>query len=80
MNAPSRSTVWMRLQHELQQAFPDFLKPRRWFGSKTRTIRAVEIADVIPIPVASVAAAILVVRVNYAEGPSERYTVPLLEE
>ena len=80
MNAPSRSTVWIRLQHELQQAFPDFLKPRRWFGSKTRTIRAVEIADVIPIPVASVAAAILVVRVNYAEGPSERYTVPLLEE
>jgi trehalose synthase-fused probable maltokinase len=80
MNAPSPSTVWMRLQEELQRAFPDFLKARRWFGGKTRAIRSVEIADVLPIPLPDLAAAILVVRVNYAESPAETYTAPLLEE
>jgi maltose alpha-D-glucosyltransferase / alpha-amylase len=80
MSAPFRSTVWMRLQDDLQQALPDFIKARRWFGGKTRTIRSVEIADVIPIPNPAVAAAILVARVNYQQGPSDTYTVPLLEE
>ena len=80
MSSPSRSTVWMRLQNELQRALPDFMKARRWFGGKTRTILSVEIADVIPIPNPAVAAAIVVARVNYLEGPSDTYTVPLLEE
>jgi trehalose synthase-fused probable maltokinase len=80
MNAPSRSTVWVQSQDQLQRAFPDFLKARRWFGGKTRNISSVEIVDAIPIPHPAVAAAILVARVNYAEGPSEMYTVPLLEE
>jgi trehalose synthase-fused probable maltokinase len=80
MSAPSRSTAWIRLQDQLQRALPDFLKARRWFGGKTRTIQSVEIADVVPIPHAAIAAAIVVARVNYAEGPSEMYTVPLLEE
>jgi maltose alpha-D-glucosyltransferase / alpha-amylase len=81
MNAPSRSkTVWMLLQNQLQQALPGFMKARRWFGGKTRTIRSVEIADVIPIPNPAVAAAILVSRVNYLQGPGDTYTVPLLEE
>ena len=80
MSAPSQSMIWTRFQQELPQALPDFLKARRWFGGKTRTIRSVEIADAIPIPQVSTAAALLVARVNYAEGPGETYTVPLLEE
>jgi maltose alpha-D-glucosyltransferase / alpha-amylase len=70
----------MRLQDELQRALPDFIKARRWFGGKTRTIRSVEIADVIPIPNPAIAAAIVVARVNYLQGPSDTYTIPLLEE
>jgi maltose alpha-D-glucosyltransferase / alpha-amylase len=80
MSAPSRSTVWMRLQNELQRTLSDFIKARRWFGGKTRAIRSVEIADVIPIPNPAVAAAIVVARVNYLQGHSDTYTVPLLEE
>jgi len=80
MNAPSRSTVWVQSQDQLQRALPDFLRARRWFGGKTRTIRSVEIADAIPISHLGVAAAIIVARVNYAEGPSDAYTVPLLQE
>ncbi|HEX4001558.1 MAG TPA: putative maltokinase [Candidatus Acidoferrales bacterium] len=80
MSAPSRSMIWSSSKDELQRALPDFLKARRWFGGKTRVIRSVEIADAIPIPHPAVAAAILVARVNYAEGPSESYTVPLLED
>lgn len=80
MSAPSRSTVWMRLQNELERALPDFIKARRWFGGKTRAVRSVEIADIVPIPHPAIAAAIVVARVNYSEGPSDAYTVPLLEE
>lgn len=80
MSAPSRSTIWTGSQNELQQALPEFLKARRWFGGKTRTIRSVEIADAIPIPHLEVTAVVLITRVNYVEGPSETYTVPLLEE
>jgi trehalose synthase-fused probable maltokinase len=80
MNAPSQSTVWTRSQDQLQRALPDFLKSRRWFGGKTRAIASVEVADAIPIPHPAIAVAILVARVNYGEGPSELYTVPLLEE
>ena len=80
MNAPSRSTVWIQSQEQFQRALPDFLKARRWFGGKTRTIRSVEIADVISIPRSAVAAAIVVARVNYTAGPNETYTLPLLEE
>ncbi len=70
----------MRLQDDLQRALPDFIRARRWFGGKTRTIRSVEIVDVIPIPNPAVAAAIVIARVNYVEGPSDTYTVPLLDE
>lgn len=70
----------MRLQNGLRRALPDFIRARRWFGGKTRAIRSVEIADVIPIPHPAIAAAIVVARVNYVEGPSDTYTVPLLEE
>jgi trehalose synthase-fused probable maltokinase len=80
MSAPSRSSVWIRLQDGLQQALPDFVKGRRWFGGKTRSIRSVEITDVIPISLPAIAAAIVIAHVNYVEGPSETYTVPLLEE
>lgn len=80
MDASSQSNVWFQSQGQLQLALPDFLKARRWFGGKTRVIRSVEIADTIPIPRPGLAAAIIVARVNYAEGPSEIYTVPLLEE
>ncbi len=68
------------MQDGLQRALPDFLKARRWFGGKTRAIRSVEIADVVPIPHPAIPAAIVVSRVNYIEGPSDTYTVPLLEE
>jgi trehalose synthase-fused probable maltokinase len=80
MSAPSQSTVWIRSHDQLQRALPDFLKARRWFGGKTRAIMSVEIADTIPIPRPAIAAAIVVARVNYAEGASDIYTVPLLEE
>jgi trehalose synthase-fused probable maltokinase len=80
MSTPSRSTVWMRLRDELQRGLPDFIKARRWFGGKTRAMRSVEIADVIPIPHPAIAVAIVLARVNYVEGPSDTYTVPLLEE
>lgn len=79
MSAPSQSTIWTRLQDELRQALPEFLRARRWFGGKTRHIRSVESVDAIPIPHPG-AAAVLLIQVNYAEGPAEKYTVPLVED
>jgi maltose alpha-D-glucosyltransferase / alpha-amylase len=54
---------------------PYFLKGRRWFRGANRSIRAAEIYDVVPFPKSR--SYVLVVRVDYAEGDPELYTIPV---
>jgi len=50
------------------------LIPRRWFGSKARTIGGVSIVEAIPIlPTAY----LTLIRVDYTAGDPETYTVPM---
>ena len=37
-----------RLQTHLPSALPQFLLKQRWFGGKARTIRSVEVSDIVP--------------------------------
>ncbi|HYM00379.1 MAG TPA: alpha-glucosidase C-terminal domain-containing protein, partial [Blastocatellia bacterium] len=53
---------------------PGFLKSRRWFQGRDRTIRSIEFADSIPIPDTS--AHLLFGRVEYSEGDPEVYVLP----
>ena len=54
---------------------PAFLRGRRWFRSKLRVIRSSEIFEVIPFPKSQ--SYLLLVRVEFVEGESEVYTLPL---
>ncbi len=60
----------------LQESFlPKYLLAQRWFGAKSRTIKDVCIEDVVPFGVED--AAILLLRIDYVEGVSDTYTLPV---
>jgi maltose alpha-D-glucosyltransferase/alpha-amylase len=59
----------------LNRLMPAFLRARRWFRGKDRTIRATEIREVIVFPKSS--AYVFLVGVEYSEGDPEIYTLPL---
>jgi maltose alpha-D-glucosyltransferase/alpha-amylase len=52
---------------------PSFLRGRRWFRSRTRTIRLAEIHEVIPMPRSR--SYLLLIRVEFTEGDAEFYTL-----
>jgi trehalose synthase-fused probable maltokinase len=58
----------------LAAALLPFLQRQRWFGGKGRAVAAVEVVDAVPLGPAAV---LTVVRVDYADGRSERYAAPL---
>ena len=58
----------------LLRRLPAYLKTRRWFLGKDRTIRTIEILDVIPIP--DTAANILLGQIDYTDGDPEIYVMP----
>lgn len=64
---------------DLEKAVTDFLVHRRWFGGKARQIRAVKIQDIIPVGFATFDVLLSFFRVEYAQGSSETYSVPLVE-
>jgi maltose alpha-D-glucosyltransferase/alpha-amylase len=57
----------------IEEFFVRFLPTRRWFGGKSRTIKATEIVDVISVSDESDAGCLIVVRVEYTEGDPESY-------
>jgi maltose alpha-D-glucosyltransferase/alpha-amylase len=60
----------------LQETFlPKYLQTQRWFGAKSRTVKDVCITDSLPIE--GDQAAILILRIDYVEGPSDTYTLPV---
>lgn len=59
----------------LAKLLPEFLRSRRWFRSKARTIARVEIDDVVPF--SSVESWLLILRIVYQDGESDLYLLPL---
>jgi maltose alpha-D-glucosyltransferase / alpha-amylase len=66
-----------RLREVLPPALPEFLVQRRWFGGKSRAIRSTQVLDVIPVPVAALQALFVLIRIEYAGGPPDNYSLPL---
>jgi maltose alpha-D-glucosyltransferase/alpha-amylase len=54
---------------------PSFLRERRWFRSRARTIRLAEIHEVVPFPKSR--SYLLVIRVEFTEGDPDFYTMAL---
>ncbi|MGB9632948.1 MAG: maltokinase N-terminal cap-like domain-containing protein, partial [Chloroflexaceae bacterium] len=64
-------------QSALEEALPAYLRPRRWFGAKSRTVTSATITDAALLPYADGPACLVLVAVRYTEGPPETYFVPM---
>lgn len=62
---------------ELEAILPAFLRPRRWFGSKARTIKSAVMQEAFRVPYARTIAYLALVRVEFQDGPAEVYVLPL---
>jgi len=67
--------VTSRLPFDLAQ-LDAWLIEQRWFRSRTRPLRAVEVRDSIPLPAGN--AMLLVLLASYLDGAEERYLVPVV--
>ena len=59
----------------LQQQLITYLPRQRWFGAKSKTIKAVSVFDSAMFP--ALDAALLYVQVNYEDGSTDVYQIPL---
>ena len=59
---------------EISKLLPDFLRSRRWFRAKARTISEVLVEDVLPFSATNY---LLVLKVSYTEGESDTYLFPV---
>ena len=68
-----------RAREELHRAWPAFFERNRWYAGRSRTLRATEVIDAVPVssgrgkPTAYVA----LVHAEYADGEPETYVVPV---
>jgi maltose alpha-D-glucosyltransferase / alpha-amylase len=61
----------------LARALTEYLPHCRWFRSKARQIKSSNIADIIALPNFEGDASILLVNVDFADGESEIYVLPI---
>jgi len=69
--------IHKREKTKLENILPQYIQGRRWFGGKARSIQTVEVDEVIPIPQEDPQAVLALIRVEYTEGESETYLLPL---
>ncbi len=62
---------------ELEDALAAWLPTRRFFRGKARRKKSVEIVEEVPIPTEHGVMRMLFARVEYREGPSETYALPV---
>jgi trehalose synthase-fused probable maltokinase len=77
MNSSHQNTLVAALRHRCPEVLPDFLRNRRWFAGKARTIRDIEIMDVVPVEGERVQGYLVLSHVVYTSGAPEIYNVPL---
>ena len=58
----------------LEQLLPGYIAPRRWFGSKARTIESARLIEIIPITPLSY---LTLVKISFTTGEPETYVLPL---
>ena len=61
----------------LPPVLPSFLVQRRWFGGKARVIQSVEVSDLVPLLSTDPQVYLFLIRIEYAAGPGEMYSLPL---
>jgi maltose alpha-D-glucosyltransferase/alpha-amylase len=66
-----------RTRPALEAALSGYIGQRRWFGSKARYTRSVEVEDAISMPYDTSVAHLVLVRIEYTEGEPETYLLPV---
>jgi len=69
-----------RARQALGSGITNYVKSQRWFGGKARPVRIITVADVVPFKRGremTVSAYFAILRVDYFEGESEQYVMPL---
>ncbi|MEY2429770.1 MAG: maltose alpha-D-glucosyltransferase / alpha-amylase [Verrucomicrobiota bacterium] len=61
----------------LENCLVAYLKSRRWFGGKGRAIKSVQVSDAIDLAAEPAAIVLLVLTIEYREGDSEEYVLPV---
>jgi maltose alpha-D-glucosyltransferase / alpha-amylase len=61
----------------LEDVLPGYLRERRWFGGKARTIKSARVQDAIPLDNTGTGVFLSMVNVEYTEGNPETYAIPL---
>ncbi|HET9441067.1 MAG TPA: maltose alpha-D-glucosyltransferase [Longimicrobiales bacterium] len=61
-----------------ERLLPAYIVGQRWFRSKARAIRDVDLFDLIDMEVQGRDAVLCVIRVEYADGDPENYILPLI--
>jgi maltose alpha-D-glucosyltransferase/alpha-amylase len=62
----------------LERALPAALRTKRWFGGKGQQVKAVRLVDHVTVPRREGDAQIVLAAVDYGDGSSETYAMPLL--
>jgi maltose alpha-D-glucosyltransferase/alpha-amylase len=76
IEVPSLETVLeQKLPGDFLGLLPNYLRSRRWFRSKARTIRSIKVVETVPLLPGR--CSILIVQVNYSEGDMEAYAIPI---
>ena len=55
----------------------DWLRTQRWFGGKAKTIKLAAVRETIPVPCGGDTAVIALVQMDYVQGDSDIYSLPL---
>ena len=74
--SPTHALFRRQLSNALKRSLPDYLPRCRWFRSKTRTIRTVEIEQMIPLEHPDTFN-LAFLNVEYANSEPETYVLPL---
>ncbi len=71
----SREVFADRNRDVLNEAILRYVRSRRWFGGKARTVTTLQISDVVPL--SREVGSVVLVDIEYADGEPDRYLLPL---
>jgi maltose alpha-D-glucosyltransferase/alpha-amylase len=67
-----------RLRTAFAAQLPEYLPRQRWFRSKARRIQSAQLSEYIPFPLPDSVAVIALASVEFTDGPTEMYILPLV--
>ena len=77
-SSTSEKSFLAALHSGLPEVLPEFIRRRRWFGGKARTIHSVELSDIVPLYQESSGSYLILAKVRYTSGQDETYHIPLV--